>query len=194
MHKEISGGRYAIVVVGIVLASSAIVLGSILPLAKAQLYIDSARNVSQVRSMDQFRENFDAVLKFYSPVGDEEVAKFLGNEIFGAVSNPRQQEEVSRSLVGYIEPYFMKDNVRHLLLVGRMYYALWINFKKESDFAKAEGYFKRAHELGPELPNPLYGLLDLYQKNGDDAKVQELAKEILALWPTDKRIQGLLKK
>ncbi|MEK7608636.1 MAG: hypothetical protein AAB495_03585 [Patescibacteria group bacterium] len=192
MHKETSISKYVIVSLGIGIAVLAIVFGSILPMAKAKRYIKSVRNLSQVRSMEQFKINFDAVLNFYSPIGDEETGKFLGNEIFGAVNNTKQPEEVSRALVDYIEPRLMKDNVRHLLLVGRMYYAMWMNFKKESDFAKSEEMFLRAHEIGPRLPNPLYGLLDLYQRKGEKEKARITAEEILKEWPTDKRIQGVL--
>lgn len=192
MNREVPIWKYAVVAAGTGLTILAIVFGSLLPFLKAQKYITAVRSLSQVRSLDQFRATFDHALDFYSPVGAEETGKFLGNEIFNAVNNPQQQEEISRALVAYIEPHLLKDNVRHLLLLGRMHYMLWLNFKDDRNFASAEQYFLAAHAIGPRLPNPMYGLLELYEKRGDQAKVREFAEKILSYWPSDGRVRAFL--
>ena len=180
-----------ICVSGMILAALGIYFGAILPLAKAQSYLDAQRRMKNVRTMDDFRANFDASFNLYSPVGDEEIAKFLGNDIMNIV-NEGQPENVSRELVSYIETHLFKDDVRHLLVLGQMYQILWQSFKVEEDYQKAIGYLEKAHEIGPNLPSPMYKLLSLYLLHGDKESVQRMGNLILANWPQDENVKAAL--
>jgi tetratricopeptide (TPR) repeat protein len=180
-----------ICVLGMVLAALGIYFGAILPLAKAQSYLDAQRRMPSVHTIDDFKANFDASFNLYSPVGDEEIAKFLGNDILNIV-NQGQSEDVSRELVSYMEGHMFKDDVRHLLVLGQMYQILWQSFHKEEDYQKAISYLEKTHELGPNLPPPMYKLLNLYVLHGDKENAQRVANLILANWPEDKNVKTFL--
>jgi tetratricopeptide (TPR) repeat protein len=174
-----------------VLAALGIYFGAILPLAKAQSYLDAQRRMENVHTMDDFRANFDVSFNLYSPVGDEEIAKFLAGDILNIV-NQGQTEEVSRQLVSYIEEHLFMDDVRHLLMLGQMYQVLWQNFQKEEDYQKAISYLEKTHELGPNLPPPMYKLLNLYMLHNDKENAQRIGDLILANWPQDENVKAAL--
>lgn len=180
-----------ICVLGMILAALGIYFGAILPLAKAQSYLDAQRRMQNVHTIDDFKANFDASFNLYSPVGDEEIAKFLGNDILNIV-NQGQAEGVSRELVSYMEGHMFKDDVRHLLVLGQMYQILWQNFQKEEDYQKAISYLEKSHEIGPNLPPPLYKLLNLYLLHKDKENAQRMGSLILANWPQDKNVEATL--
>jgi len=171
------------------LAIFSIYFGSILPFVKSQRYIKAVKNLSFVRSLDDFKNNFDKVLNFYSPVGDEEVVKFLSVSIFDIISNKNQNEEIARALVSYIEPYLFQNNVRHLLTGGNLYFRLWADYGRKDEYLeKAEDYLLKAYQIGPKLPPVLYGLFDLYYALGETAKARNIAEIILNYWPEEGKI------
>lgn len=183
--------KQIIAIVGIVLALLFIYFGSILPLVKSRRFIVSLGEASSIKTIDEFQKNFDKPLNFYSPVGDEEIAKFLSTDILKAISQKEQPENVSRILVNYIEPYMFKNNVRHLIVLAQMYSVLWQKSGKEDDFKKAKEYYKEALVIGPKLPPVLYGFLDLERAKGDKEKIKEISEMILKYWPEDKRLKNL---
>lgn len=176
----------------IILAVLSIYFGSYLPLAKSRRYIAAVEAFSSVRSIDDFKRNFDKALNFYSPVGQEEVVKFLSGNILNLISDENQPEVVSRFLVDYIEPRIFQNDVRHLLTIGNMYLALWARFNQKEDFNKAENYFRQAQNITPNLPLVLYGLFELYQAKGDKEKIQEIGQIILRHWPEDEKAGAII--
>ncbi len=187
MKKEI---KYVIAgVVGAVLLAS-IIWGSLLPFARSRRFIAALRAFPQIQSIEQFTAIFDSVFNFYAPVGDEEIAKFLSNDITNVVAQNTVPEGPARMLTEYIDGHLFKDDVRHLLTSGQLYYFLWKRFAKEDDFKKAEEYFLKAESIGPELPPPLYALLSLYRDKGDRQSVVAVGEKILALWPNDAAVAG----
>lgn len=184
--------KIIICVIGIFGAVLSIIFGSYLPWAKSRLFIASLGSASSIKTINDFKSNFDKPFKFYSPVGDEETAKFLGSDILKSISKKEQSEEASRILVDYMEPYMLKNNVRHLILLGQMYSVLWQKSGKEEDFKKAEEYYLKAMEIGPKLPPVLYGLLDLERASGNNENVKKISEIILKYWPEDERINKLV--
>lgn len=168
-----------VIVIVIVIVFFSLYFGSFLPLAKSQRFISALRFISSVKTLDEFKANFDRPLKFYSPVGAEEIAKFLSNNILQIISQKEQSEAVSRELVSYIEPYMFKNNIRHLTALGHMYMILWERYgRKEEYFQKAENYYREAYQIGPKLPSVLYGMLNLYKAKGDVQKSKEIGEII----------------
>lgn len=184
--------KIIICVIGILGAVLSIIFGSYLPWVKSRLFITSLGSASSIKTINDFKKNFDKPFKFYSPVGDEETAKFLGSDILRAISQKEQSEEASRILVDYMEPYMLKNNVRHLILLGQMYSVLWQKSGKEEDFKKAEEYYLKALAIGPKLPPVLYGLFDLERAKGNEERVKETGEKILQYWPEDERIKEIL--
>jgi len=179
-------------VAGILLAAIGLYLGALAPVLKAQSFIAAERNLRSVQTVDDYKENYDRAFAVYSPVGTEEITKFLAGNILGILSQS-QIEPVARQLVDYIEPHLFKDEVRHLILAGQMYQTLWQDYHHEEDYQKAIAYFEKAHEIGPRLPPPLYSLFALYGAHGDTANFRRIGREILANWPDDKKVSDALK-
>ena len=175
--------RHIASVFGIVIALFAFVYGSYKPFIKSQRFIHGLQQLQVIRSMSAFKEAFDPVFSFSSPVGEEEAAKFLSYDILGIIRQPGQSEEVARGLVEYIEPYIEKTDVRHLLSLGQMYVILWNAYGHEADYVIAERYYRDALAMGPKLPPVLFALFTLYQQRGDSEKLNEIALTIKAYWP-----------
>lgn len=180
-------------VAGILFASAALYFGSLLPLAKAQKFIQAEQKLQAggIKSVRDFENNFDQVLQFSSPVGEEETPKFLGNDVLGIVSNPAQNEGTSRALVSYIEPYMQKGDLRHRMALGQMYAALYRHFGHVEDAKAAEDDFLAAHALGPSVPQPMYLLVGLYRDMKDDARMRAFEDQIRALWPDADPLAGM---
>ncbi|MFH1192969.1 MAG: hypothetical protein V1656_01470 [Candidatus Jorgensenbacteria bacterium] len=168
----------------IILVLAGIIFGAYAPLVKSTRYIKALGTVSSIHTMGDFEQNFLPALTHWSPIGQEEVVKFLANDIMSIASQPEQPEVVARMVVDFIEPYLFKDNVRHMLIGGGLRAILWLNYgRQETDFEKAEAYYRAALAIGPKLPPPLYALLDLYRQKGDGEKENAIKDRIVALWP-----------
>lgn len=185
--------KQSIAIIIIILAILSVYFGALLPFAKSQYYISALGAMSSIKTLEGFKENFDKAFDFYSPVGGEETAKFLGSSIIGIISQKEQSENISRYLVEYIEPHLLKNNVRHLIMAGQMYFILWQKSQNESDFINAENYYRQALLIGPKLPPVLYGLFDLYQLRGDSGKIREIAERILQYWPEDEKVKAAVR-
>ncbi len=171
-------------VILILLSAASLIFGVYAPVSRARAYIGALQTMSSVNSIEGFKAHFNPAIKHWSPVGGEEVVKFLGNDILNIIAGGNQDEQGARALVTYIEPYIFKDNVRHLILGGNLYKVLWEKYgKREDDYRRAEGYYAAAFRIGPGLPPVLYSLLDLALKGGEAEKAQAVGAEILRLWP-----------
>jgi len=168
------------------------VFGSILPVLKSQAYIDAAQGVNNVRSIEEFKTNFDKVFGFYSPVGGEESAKYLTSNILSVVNSQQDMSEgTTRELINYIEPKIYPDT-RHYIAMANLYTMTLTRFKRQGDYDAAVDYYKKAREMGPKLPPVLYGLLTLYSAVGDNENTIEVGNTILESWPQDTRVSDLL--
>ena len=111
------------------------------------------------------------------------------------IAKKAQSEEVLREMITFLEGYSDKEDVLHLLNLGRIYHFMWIEHgRRQEYFNKAEGYYEETLKRGPKLPPALYGILDLYRV-GENVKQTEIyANKILELWPEDKQTIELLKR
>lgn len=180
------------IVIVIVVVFFGLYFGSLLPFAKAKLYVRAMGNLQSIKSLNEFKKNFDVSLDFYSPVGQEETTLFLATEIAGRMIYPGQAEVVSRELVNYIEPRIFQNNSRHLLLIASIYGKMFNIYGKENDLKITEEYFQKLLEINPKSPQTLYSLLDIYQKKGEVEKIKVIGETILKYWPEDERIKELL--
>lgn len=181
---------------GIILAMGSIYFGSLLPFSKAQKYIGliNASQSNQPRLLSDIIQDMDSVVNFYSPAGQEEVVRYITNDILNVVLQTSQSEKIDRTFVEYIEPHIFKNDVRHLLVMGEIYKALWEKYKKENDYYKAEGYYLKSLGLAPRLPQALDSAFDLYQVRGDREKMRGIGEVILRYWPDDIKTREALEK
>lgn len=177
----------------IILVILGIIFGAFLPFVKAKLYIRAMNNLQSIRNLNEFKKNFDVVLNYYSPVGQEEVVRFLTQEIVGRMIYPEQREAVSRELINYIDSRLMADNSKHLLLLAAMYGKMFNIHRNQNDLAKTEEYYQKILILNSKSPQALYGLFDIYKKTGEIGKAKEIGEIILKYWPEDKNIKEIIK-
>ena len=183
---------YLGILVGILLGIASIIFGSYMPYAKSDLYISGLKSTGNVKSTTDFENLFRPALDYPSPVGQEEVVKYLGSDILG-ILNQNSSEAVDRELVNFMEPYMFKDNVRHLLTLAQDYSILWNKFHKADDYKKAVDYYLQAYAIGPKLPPVLYNLLQIYNAGGDKEGVLKIGNEILSYWD-DQSVSNFLSK
>jgi tetratricopeptide (TPR) repeat protein len=178
----------------IVLCLLAIYFGSYLPYNKARRYIAAVGLLGGARriTLPEFQSELGAVFAYYSPVGQQEVARFSGNTVLDLMNRARFPEEVSRSLVDFLTPLMTGNDVRELLAVAYLYEYEWRTYHREGDFRKAEAYYQRIHAIAPRMPHGLYSLLGMYEAQGDEGKAREMTLAILGLWPKDERMRFLL--
>ena len=154
--------------------------GALLPLAKSQSFLDAQKSLGLMRTTDDLKKFYDVPLNLYSPIGQEEVVKFSASTFLDVVYGQQLDLQTARWLVSYIEPYLFKDEVRHLIMLGDMYRALWERYGGDpADFAKAGGYYLTAHRIGPKLPPVLYRLIEIYRERGDAGNVKKYAGIVL---------------
>lgn len=177
----------------IVLTLLGIYLGSWRTLVKGKKYIIALGGKGKISSVEQFKKIFGEVLEYRAPVSDDEIIKFIGGDVIDMISGNKQNEEVSRELLSFIEERIDKNDILHLLNTGRSYHFLWINHgRKDPDFQKAEEYYTKVLEKAPKLPPALYGMLDLYRVRENAEKIYEYGNRILEIWPKDERVSSLL--
>jgi O-antigen ligase len=177
--------QYSFAGAGVILAFAGIYFSAFLPYGKAIRFINAERATASISTEEQFEAIFRVPLDFPSPVGDEETVKYLSNDIMGILPQVKDQE-TARRLTAFIEPHLWQDDIRHILVGAQLHYILWHNFGAAADFKATEDYFLKAHEIAPQLPQPLYGLAQLYKEKGDQAKLTAELKEIKSLWPDAK--------
>lgn len=172
---------YIAVPVGVILAILSIIFGGIMPIQKSSLYISGLQQVPGMRSTEEFRETFGKALNYPSPIGQEEVVKYLESDILGIISQ-NNNEAVDRDLVNFIEPHVFKDNTRHLIAMGEMYGTIWSRFHKEDDYKKALDYYLKGYAIAPKLPPLLYSMFNLYRAHGDATNMNKIGQQILGYW------------
>lgn len=188
MNTELKYVGVGLMVIALI---AAMVFGAFLPLLKSQRYIQAINSLGSVRSVAEFKANYDNVFGFYSPVGQEEIAKFFGTDMIGFVRQ-NASDAVAHELADYADGLMVKTNVRHLLILGQVYFALWDQYGNRADYERARDYYREALSIGPILPPVLYGLLDIYRIGGDIEGAKDTARKILAIWPEDADVARFL--
>jgi len=174
--------------------------GSYLPFKKSQLLIDSMMNwqSQKIRTLQDFFDNFNKSLNFFSPVGQEESIKILGEQIFPLIQN-KPPATIARALVDYLDEEFNrlpeKSSLgynQNLLVVASTHEINWFSYKEKKDFELAQRYFLKGLEKSPKRPQFLYGLFELYRLSNLDAQAKLIGEEILKYWPEDKNVADIV--
>ncbi|MDI6820682.1 MAG: hypothetical protein QMD65_00690 [Patescibacteria group bacterium] len=182
-----------VIIILIILAVAAIFFGSYLPYQKAQLFINAYRALgsSQQFSFDDFKTIFDRALNFYSPVGQEEEVRFLGNQILDLVQR-KPPEEILKKLQIYAEETIgisIRDSrglnyTQNFLILGGIYQMSWSFYKNPADLEKAISYYESGLKLSPDRPQFLFALFDLYRASGRNEDVKPVGEKIMKFWPS----------
>lgn len=183
--------KKTIITVLIIATAASIYFGSYLSLVKSQRYIKAIGELQSVKTLDDYKKALDRVLDFWAPVSEIEIVKFAGGDMANIVAQEGQPEDAALGLIVYIEGH-SQNEVLQMINLAYAYQSLWRRYGKDEYFKKTEGYFKKIREIGPDLPQGLYGLFDLYRATGQKERVREFGGLILKNWPDDKNVQTVL--
>jgi tetratricopeptide (TPR) repeat protein len=146
--------------------------------------------MANVRTVEDFSNLYNPVIDSISPIGDEELIQYTASGILETMLRENQPEDAVRELFGYIEPYLYQNDARHLLIGAYGYQILWSDYgQKTEDYLKAEEYYLKALEIGPNLPPVLYEFFNFYYSaEGQKEKAMEIGNRILVNWPDDAEV------
>lgn len=183
--------KQTIAIIGIILAVLSIYFGSLLPLQKSRIFINSMSQLGSARSVNDVKEILGNVFNFYSPVGQEESVRFIGSQMAGIIS-PQQSEPAMRELVSFMEQYIFENNSKHLLTMALSYERLAMSYGKPEDLEKTKNYYQKILVLNPKSPQALYGLFGIYQAKKDYDNARKISEIILKYWSDDEKIKRII--
>ncbi len=177
--------------------------GSYLPMRKSQIFIATLQSFSTnpPASLSAFESRLAAPLDYYSPIGQEELVRNTASNILGFIQHGTDAT-TTYALVGFLNHYYapILNGGKGMSFGQDVYLEGAVNeiaFAQTGNPAYLQGalkYYSLGHELGPNRPQPLYGLFDVYRAMGDVTDTRAVAAEILVNWPNDTRIQTSLKQ
>jgi hypothetical protein len=75
-----------------------------------------------------------------------------------------------------------------LYLLGAINEMAFVRTGDRSYLQASQQYYEEGERLGPNRPQSLYGLFDVYRAEDNAAEVTTIGEKILANWPTDRNI------
>ncbi len=177
------------------------VYGSYLPMRKAQLFIATLQSLqtSPVQSLNELTTRLAMPLDYPSPIGQEELVRNTANNILGFVSqgaDPTSTAVLISFLNHYYDPILAQGKGmsfgQDLYLMGAINEMAYVHTGNPTYLLGAQKYYEEGERLGPNRPQPLYGLFDVYRAEGNVASTTAIAEKIMQNWPTDTSVaQGL---
>ena len=192
----------------IVLASIAALLlllvafyGNFLPLRKSQVLIRTLRTLNDSKSLEEFKGNLSVPLNFPSPIGQEEAVRNIANIILGVVQQTDNPEAIS-DIINFIESYYKPIISRgtgmsfeqNVYILGAINELAFVKTKEIKYLTTAHNYFEQGLRLGPNRPQFLYGMFDIYRIEGSVEGAKEIAGRLLAAWPDDQKVKDGLEE
>jgi len=192
-------GTIAVVISAFVLFAA--VFGSYMPMRKAQIFIGTLQSFQSQppTSLQDLEDRLSASLGYPSPVGQEELVRNTANSILSLIQRGTDATTTA-ALVDFLDGYY--DPIlawgkgmsfgQDVYLEGAVGEVAFARTGNQNYLEKALQYYREGNALGPNRPQPLYGLFDVYRAMGDVTDTQATAQKILANWPTDQNIPGAL--
>jgi hypothetical protein len=177
------------------------VCGSYLPMRKAEMYIGALQSLQTqpVTSLQDLENRVSPALDAPSPIGQEELVRNFANSVLGFIQN-NQDATNTMAILGFLHGYY--DPIlapgkgmsfgQDLYLMGAIHEIAFVKTGNQQYLALSKQYYEEANTLGPNRPQALYGLFDVYRFMNDMPDAVSTAQKILTNWPTDQSIkQGL---
>jgi hypothetical protein len=198
--KQIIAVILSILVVGVA------VYGSYFPMRKAEIFIATLQGLQSqpVSTLNELESRLAIPLNYTSPIGQEELVRNTANNILGFISQGADPTSTA-VLVSFLDSYYAPIIARgkgmsfgqDLYLMGAINETAYAHTGNQAYLAAAQKYYEEAVTLGPNRPQSLYGLFDVYRAEGNVASSTAVGEKILSNWPTDTSIaqalQSLLK-
>jgi len=177
------------------------VYGSYLPMRKAEIFISTLQSLSAepVSSLNELQQRLSMPLDYPSPIGQEELVRNTANNILGFISQSGDATSTA-FLVSFLNSYYNPIIARgkgmsfgqDLYLMGAVNETAFAHTGNPAYIEGAQKYYEEAVALGPNRPQALYGLFDIYRAEGNVQSTTAIGEKILSNWPTDASVaQGL---
>jgi hypothetical protein len=174
--------------------------GSYMPMRKAQMFIATLQGLQtqkgQATSLQDLESKLSTPLNYPSPIGQEELVRNMANSILSFVQQSTDASSTS-ALIGYLNSYY--DPIlnqgkgmsfgQDLYLEGAINEIAFANTGSPTYLVAAQEWYSEGVVLGPNRPQSLYGLFDVYRAEGDTTDTIAIGTTILHDWPTDTNIQ-----
>jgi hypothetical protein len=172
--------------------------GSYLPMRKAEIYISTLQGIqtNPVSTLGDLEKRVSIPLDYPSPIGQEELVRNMANSVLSFV---QQSQDVSSTaeLIRYVKSYFEPILTggkgmsfgQDVYLMGAINEMAYTKTGDKSYLEDAKKYYLEGESLGPDRPQSLYGLFDVYRMEDDAADAEAIGNKILTNWPTDTSIQ-----
>lgn len=189
----------AVIIVAIILGIS--VYGSYLPMRKAQMFIATLQNLqsSPATSLQDLESRLSVPLDYPSPIGQEELVRNMANSVLAFVQQGPDPTSTA-NLIGFMNSYY--DPIlnsgkgmsfgQDLYLEGAINEVAFAETGNQTYLQAAEKWYGEAVADGPNRPQALYGLFDVYRASGNTSGTIAIGERILQNWPSDIQIQQAL--
>jgi len=176
------------------------IYGSYLPMRKAQMFITTLQALQtqqgQATSLQDLENKLSTPLNYPSPIGQEELVRNMANSVLSFVQQGGDATSTAE-LIGFLNSYYdpILNAGKGMSFGQDLYLAGAINevaFSTTGDptyLAAAQKWYSEGVALGPNRPQSLYGLFDVYRAEGDATDTIAVGTTIEHNWPTDTRIQ-----
>jgi hypothetical protein len=194
--------KQVIAVIASLLILTVAAYGSYFPMRKAQMFIATLQGLqsSPVSSLDELKSRLSVPLDYSSPIGQEELVRNTANNILSFVSqsaDPTSTAELVSFLNSYYDPIITPGKGmsfgQDLYLMGAINEIAYVHVGNPAYLSDAQKYYEEGVALGPNRPQTLYGLFDVYRAEGNVASTTAVGEKILSNWPTDTSIATSLR-
>lgn len=172
--------------------------GSYAPMRKAEMYINTLQGLqtNPVSTLGDLEKRISAPLDYPSPIGQEELVRNMTNSVLGFIQqggDATSTAELIRFTTSYFEPILTKGKGmsfgQDVYLMGAINEMAYTKTGNGTYLEDAKKYYLEGESLGPNRPQALYGLFDVYRMEGDVADAEAIGSKILTNWPTDQNVQ-----
>jgi len=191
--------RVAAVII-IVLIFGVAIYGSYMPMRKTQMFIATLQGLQtqqgQATSLQDLESKLSAPLDYPSPVGQEELVRNMANSVLSFIQqggDATTTGELISFLDSYYDPILSKGKGmsfgQDLYLEGAINEIAFATTGNPTYLAAAQKWYQEGVALGPNRPQSLYGLFDVYRAEGNatDTNIQQamaLLKAVASSTPT----------
>jgi hypothetical protein len=177
--------------------------GSYLPMRKAEIFITTLQGLqtSPATSLSDLETRLSVPLDYPSPIGQEELVRNMANSVLSFVQQGGDASSTNE-LINYLNTYY--DPIlnagkgmsfgQDLYLEGAINEIAFAQTGDPTYLAAAQKWYLEGNQLGPNRPQPLYGLFDVYRAEDDTTDTIAIGTTIERNWPTDTTIEQSLEQ
>lgn len=168
--------------------------GSYAPMRKSEIFISTLQGfqAEPATSLQDLETRLAAPLDYSSPIGQEELVRNVANNILSFVQQS-SDATTTGALIGFLRSYYDPILVKgrgmsfgqDVYLMGAIEETAFTRTQDPQYLVAAQQYYEEAVALGPNRPQALYGLFDVYRFEDNVASTTAVADKILSQWPTD---------